>query len=82
MSGQTGNSVHTATPSNSNVTEFAGNAGASLDSPPLQLDADFRLSTGTGATAHMTPHRHWLSQYKPYVVPIQLANGVTCLVTT
>jgi hypothetical protein len=67
--------VATSTPSTSNVTEFAGNASASIDSPPLQLDADFRLNTDTGATAHMTPHRHWLSQYKPYVVPIRLANG-------
>jgi hypothetical protein len=48
---------------------------ASVASPPLQLHADFRLNTDTGATAHMTPHRHWLRDYKPYVVPIKLANG-------
>ncbi|KIM71204.1 hypothetical protein PILCRDRAFT_830502, partial [Piloderma croceum F 1598] len=29
----------------------------------------------TGATSHMTPHRHWLIDYKPYVVPIKLADN-------
>ena len=42
---------------------------------PLQLDADFRLNTDTGATSHMTPHRHWLPNYKPLRVPVKLANG-------
>jgi hypothetical protein len=51
------------------------NFNASAASPPLQLDADFRINTDTGATSHMTPHRHWLHEYTPYVVPIKLANG-------
>ena len=47
----------------SQVMEFAGNASLrSLDpsSPlyPLQLDADVYWNADTGATAHMTPHRH------------------------
>ncbi|KIJ53779.1 hypothetical protein M422DRAFT_95700, partial [Sphaerobolus stellatus SS14] len=25
----------------------------------------------------MTPHREWFHQYQPYIVPVQLANGVT-----
>ena len=29
----------------------------------------------TGATSHMTPHRHWLIDYKPYEVPIKLADN-------
>jgi GAG-pre-integrase domain len=29
----------------------------------------------TGATSHMTPHRHWLIDYKPYIVPIKLADN-------
>lgn len=46
--------------------EFAGNASSSIDPfHPLQLDTDFRLNTDTGATAHMTPHRHWLRNYEP-----------------
>jgi wobble nucleotide-excising tRNase len=47
------------------VVEFAGNASvpSSLSSPspftPLQLDSDFNWLADTGATSHMTPHRHW-----------------------
>jgi hypothetical protein len=51
------------------------NYSASASPPPLQLSADFRLNTDTGATAHMMPHRHWLRDYTPHVVPIKLANG-------
>jgi len=44
------------------VTEFAGNASARSKSPlhssPLQLNADFHWLADTGATSHMTPHRH------------------------
>jgi len=29
----------------------------------------------TGATSHMTPYHHWLIDYKPYVVPIKLADN-------
>jgi hypothetical protein len=29
----------------------------------------------TGATSHMTPHCHWLIDYKPYEVPIKLADN-------
>ena len=29
----------------------------------------------TGATLHMTPHRHWFSSYTPHVIPITCANG-------
>jgi len=58
------------------VQEFAGNASSSSDPfLPLQLDADFCLNTDTGATSHMTPHRHWLCSYKPLRVPVKLANG-------
>ena len=31
----------------------------------------------TGATSHMTPHQHWLWDYKPYCMPIRLANNQT-----
>jgi hypothetical protein len=29
----------------------------------------------TGATSHMTPHHHWLIDYKPHEVPIKLADN-------
>src|SRR5882762_269847 len=29
----------------------------------------------TGATSHMTPHRHWLRNYKPLRAPVRLANN-------
>ncbi|TFK78835.1 hypothetical protein K466DRAFT_506645, partial [Polyporus arcularius HHB13444] len=28
----------------------------------------------TGASAHMTPHRHWFRSYSPHIIPIRLAN--------
>ena len=47
----------------SQAMKFAGNASLhSLDPSstlyPLQIDADFYWNADTGATAHMTPHRH------------------------
>ena len=29
----------------------------------------------TGASAHMTPHRHWFKEYTPYKIAIRLADG-------
>ncbi|GBE78927.1 predicted protein [Sparassis crispa] len=54
------------------VTESAGKASLS---DPLQLDADFNWNADTGATSHMTPHHHWLRNYKPLVIPIKLADN-------
>ena len=58
----------------------AGNASLrSIDpSDPLsllQLDADVDWNADTGATSHMTPHRHWLHNYTPKRVPIKLADN-------
>jgi len=70
-----------AAPEASRVTEFAGNAsGSSLSPPtspssPLQLDADFYWIADTGATSHMTPHRHWFNSYTPCRIPIRLADN-------
>ena len=36
-------------------------------------------NTDTGATKHMTPHRHWFQTYTPHVVPVCLANGAIIL---
>lgn len=63
--------------------EAAANASAlsshslepSSPSTPLQLDADFTWNADTGATSHMTPHRHWLRNYKPLRLPVKLADN-------
>jgi hypothetical protein len=74
----------TSTPSTKKaqrVVEFAGNASApspsSSPSPstPLQLDSDFNWLADTGATSHMTPHRHWFKTYAPHKIPIHLADN-------
>jgi len=44
---------------------------------PLQLDACVDWNADTGATSHMTPHRHWLHNYVPKPVPIKLADNMT-----
>jgi len=64
----------------SQAMKFAGNASLhSLDpsSPlyPLQLDADIHWNADTGATAHMTPHRHWIRNYTPKCIPVKLADN-------
>jgi hypothetical protein len=52
------------------VVERAGNASLRSIDPCdalslLQLDADVDWNADTGATSHMTPHRHWLRNYMP-----------------
>lgn len=48
-------------------------ASTSLPSP-ITLNAHY-WNADTGATAHMTPHRHWLRNYRPHRVPIELADS-------
>src|SRR3981189_1541033 len=60
--------------------QFAGNASLSSDSSPcstphISAHADSLWCTDTGATSHMTPHRHWLRNYKALRVPVCLANS-------
>ena len=60
------------------VADFAGNASAfnfSDPSSPLLTDAGTDWVADTGATRHMTPHRHWFTSYAPFSVPIRLANN-------
>ncbi|OJA19605.1 hypothetical protein AZE42_10261 [Rhizopogon vesiculosus] len=50
------------------MPEFAGHTGFHSFDPshpryPLQLDARVEWNADTGATSHMTPHRHWLHNY-------------------
>jgi len=44
-------------------------------SPAQQCDSVLDWNADTGATSHMTPHRHYLREYKPHRVPIHLANN-------
>lgn len=71
-------SSEVSSPSSGN-TELASNASLRIFDPsdplcPLQVDAHSDWTVDTGATSHMTPHRHWLRDYKPYRVPIKLAD--------
>ena len=60
-----------------NITESARNAQYNPTSPssPLQLNADFHWLADTGATSHMTPHRHWFKSYTHFRTPVCLANN-------
>ena len=42
---------------------------------PLIADAGADWIADTGATSHMTPHRHWFSDYKPHKTAIRLADN-------
>jgi hypothetical protein len=58
----------------SQVTEFAGNASAlSTSSSPTPPNLNWLADTG--ATSHMTPHRHWVRNYSPLRIPIRLADN-------
>jgi hypothetical protein len=62
------------TASVSQVTEFAGNASAlSTSSSPTPPNLEWLADTG--ATSHMTPHRHWVRNYSPMRMPIRLADN-------
>ncbi|THG92860.1 hypothetical protein EW145_g8560, partial [Phellinidium pouzarii] len=63
-------------PTSVQSAEFAGNASThDYTNPhsPLLSDAGSDWIVDTGATCHMTPHRHWFNTYTPNHTPIQLA---------
>ena len=74
-------SSETSAPEEGNAAqiEFAGHASALLSSSSrsqwLKSRACTDWNTDTGATSHMTPHKHWFRSYSPHVVPIRLANN-------
>ncbi|KAJ3501500.1 hypothetical protein NMY22_g18907 [Coprinellus aureogranulatus] len=63
----------------SGATEFAGNAsavpGVVNPSSLIQPHADFRWNADSGCTSTMTPHRHWIHNYRPHCVAVELADG-------
>jgi hypothetical protein len=55
------------------VTEFAGHASALSSSESAKqpaIKASTNWNADTGASSHMTPHRHWFCSYSPHVIPI------------
>ena len=63
----------------SDIVESASNASVLPDlSHPncaLLVNASADWTADTGASKHMTPHRHWFSSYEPHSVPVELADG-------
>jgi len=62
----------------STIQESAGKASIySLDQldDPLSHQANYDWNADSGATSHMTPHKHWIRNYKPLYIPIRLANN-------
>ena len=57
------------------VTEFAGNASYRSSQPTSTSPNTHLWNADTGATSHMTPNRRWIRDYKPYHVPIRLADN-------
>jgi hypothetical protein len=56
------------------ITETAGNVSLSSDTSPTHK-THYDWNADSGATSHMTPHRHWFKTYEPYSVPIKLADN-------
>jgi hypothetical protein len=59
--------------------QTAGNATShspSISDPlsPIQINTYTHWNVDSGASAHMTPHRHWLHNYTPCRIPIRLAD--------
>jgi hypothetical protein len=72
--------IITVTPSGIPAIEFVGNAStlnhdSTSPTSPLLVEASFDWTADTGASSHMTPHRHWFASYKPLTIPVRLADG-------
>jgi hypothetical protein len=53
----------------------SASSASGLLSSPLDTPAYTLWNADTGASSHMTPHRHWLRNFKPCCVQIKLADG-------
>jgi Pol polyprotein, beta-barrel domain/gag-polypeptide of LTR copia-type len=74
VNGQTG-AVNSAqgNESSNRTPELATNASQQIRSHTTYSDTHW--NTDTGATSHMTPHRHWLHNYKDHHICVHLANN-------
>ena len=52
------------------VTSLSSHLSAHIAS-----NASYLWCTDAGASAHMTPHRHWFKELKTHKVPIKLADS-------
>ena len=59
----------------STVLELAGSASVYTAETPVPDSLSSCWIVDTGATLHMTPHRHWFEEYTPFRVPVRCANG-------
>jgi hypothetical protein len=62
----------------STLVEYAGHASALSTTSYVEWSktrASTDWNTDTGASIHMTPHRHWFRSYSPHVVSIRLADN-------
>ena len=62
------------------LTEVTGSAStiaslSSLSATRSISDSNSLWCTDSGASSHMTPHRHWFRELKPHRVPIELADN-------
>ncbi|KAJ3474116.1 hypothetical protein NLI96_g12644 [Meripilus lineatus] len=75
QSGPTGLSPYPQAEVNSALskTEYAGNARFLSSSPSEPMS--YQWLVDSGATSHMTPHRHWFHTFVPWRVPVRIANG-------
>lgn len=56
------------------IAEKAGNASTIQHAFGTSADHRFDWNTDSGATAHMTPHRHWFKTYTKMRKPVRLAD--------
>ena len=57
------------------VTKFAGQASAIAKHEVNSTSSNiFHWNADTGAMSHMTPHKNWIHNYRPYRVPVKLAD--------
>jgi len=71
---QNANAAKESNPDPNTVKEYAGKASFKTTTPS-QLSTNDDWTADTGATSHMTPHKHWLKNYQPFCVPIKLADN-------
>ena len=73
---QTVNDSH-ITQHSQNIIECARTAPTfKMSSLMHQLASGFNWNTDSGATSHMTPHRHWIRNYRLLRLPIRSANNL------
>ena len=63
------------TASEDQVHSASISSASCLLSSPLDTSAYALWNSDTGASSHMTPHRHWLRNYKKCQVEIKMADG-------